>query len=123
MESCWSLTCPLNNIFLSLNPKTLSGRSIRPEGEQSLKIVICLSLKRLRHLLRHSSRSRQFLRLCLMPIHNLVESKSWLMAIASGLMVMLVIGIGLLQENASTLALTEAQARATHEEATWRAIA
>src|SRR5436190_16146552 len=50
------------------------------------------------------------------------QRKSWL-AIASGLIVLLVIGLGLLRENAPTLALTEAQANATREEATWRAFA
>jgi len=51
------------------------------------------------------------------------KRKARLAAMASGLLVLLVIGLGLLQENTSTLALTEAQAYATHEEATWRAFA
>jgi len=55
--------------------------------------------------------------------HYLAQRKSWLMAMASGLIVLLVIGVGLLRENTPTLALTEAQAQATHDEATWLAIA
>lgn len=51
------------------------------------------------------------------------KRKAWLMTLASGLMVLLVIGVGLLQENAPTLALTEAQVYATAREATWVAIA
>src|SRR5436190_366882 len=51
------------------------------------------------------------------------KRKAWLAALASGLIILLVIGLGLLQENASTLALTEAQANATRQEAHWRAFA
>lgn len=51
------------------------------------------------------------------------KRKAWLAATASGLIVLLVIGLGLLQDHAPTLALTEAQANATREEATWRAFA
>ncbi len=55
--------------------------------------------------------------------HYVAQRKSWIVALASGLTVLLVIGLGLLQENSPTLALTEAQVYATAEEATWIAIA
>ncbi len=58
-----------------------------------------------------------------MPIRNFSQRKSWLVTIASGLIVLLVIGFGLLQTNSSATALTEAQVNATHEKATWIAIA
>jgi|GEM_PF-1849088 len=51
------------------------------------------------------------------------KRKAWLVAFASGLIVLLVIGLGLLQEHAPTLALTDVEANATREEATWRAFA
>jgi hypothetical protein len=65
---------------------------------------------------------------------DVAQHKSRLLAIASGLLVLLVIGGGLLHPNAPATALTEAQARATreaaarqanatHDEATWQAFA
>jgi hypothetical protein len=65
---------------------------------------------------------------------DVAHRKSRLLALASGLLVLLVIGEGLLHPNSPATALTEAQANATqeeaarqanatHEEATWRAFA
>lgn len=50
------------------------------------------------------------------------QRKFWAVAIAIGLIVLLMIGLGLLGENTAT-ALTEAQANATRDQATWLAIA
>ena len=55
-----------------------------------------------------------------MPIRNLAQRKSWLVALASGLIVLLVIGLGLLRKNPMTFANNSAIATALKlEQATW----